>query len=230
MDINYISMLDKNSDKKGTCCVVMITHKPSLSGDEELSFKRCIDVCSPNRDVYLVIPDNIPQDYYKNLSKDLKIETIGNEWLSTYTNYNILVCCSLLYHKFKNYDYILVYQTDCWIYEDRLDYFVSLGYDYYGAPWPHHNDTVGNGGFSLRKVSKMIEITEKYPPIQGEPEDVWLCQRHGSDLNICDLKTACNFSMEVLTKRYADLIETEPMGLHSWMMRRFWGEKDKFKK
>jgi len=55
----------------------------------------------------------------------------------------------------------LVFQTDSMIFP-RNKYYVNyfLKYDYVGAFWPHLNN-VGNGGFSLRKKSKMIEIIEK---------------------------------------------------------------------
>lgn len=220
--VNWMSL----AEKKNTCCVVIITHKESLFGDEEMSIKRCIDVCSEKRDVFIVLPDSISLDYYKNLSKKLKIKTVGHEWLSSYKFYNCFLCSDVLYSMFADYDYILIYQTDCWIYEDRLDDFINLGYDYYGAPWPHEGNTVGNGGFSLRKVSKMREMVKKYPPIHGLNEDLWFCQKHGSDMNICDLKTACNFSMETITKNYLDMIDVRPMGLHSKMVRRYWKEPE----
>lgn len=73
------------------------------------------------------------------------------------------------------YDYIptetfLVFQTDtaiCGEDRDLLDHF--LEYDYVGAPW---KDAVGNGGLSLRKKSKMLEIIEKCPKGK-ENEDVY---------------------------------------------------------
>jgi hypothetical protein len=79
----------------------------------------------------------------------------------------------------KFYDHIptemfLVFQTDSMIFEknkDRINDF--LKYDYVGAPWKHHQNQVGNGGFSLRRKSKMIEIIEKEPKPQCPhfPED-----------------------------------------------------------
>lgn len=40
-----------------------------------------------------------------------------------------------------------------------------MKYDYVGAPWSHseHTGNVGNGGLSLRRKSKMLEILEKCP-------------------------------------------------------------------
>jgi hypothetical protein len=63
----------------------------------------------------------------------------------------------------------LIFQTDSMIsskYKDFIYEFIQ--YDYTGAPWP--NGAVGNGGLSLRRRSKMLEIAEKgsYSPPCGE--------------------------------------------------------------
>ena len=64
-----------------------------------------------------------------------------------------------------------------------------LNYDYIGAPWrnipynyqiegiPKVNQVVGNGGLSLRSVSKMIEALDEFPArnwlLHNYPEDVY---------------------------------------------------------
>ena len=71
----------------------------------------------------------------------------------------------------------LVFQTDTMIsslYKDYIYKFIK--YDYVGAPWHNgrkygwHNWSVGNGGLSLRRKSKMLEIAlkAKYPAPYGE--------------------------------------------------------------
>jgi len=68
------------------------------------------------------------------------------------------------------YDHIptetfLVFQTDAIIFSKHKHLINDfLQYDYVGAPWNHmpkNGQTVGNGGLSLRKKSKMLEIMEK---------------------------------------------------------------------
>ena len=60
---------------------------------------------------------------------------------------------------------ILVYQEDTVLFHGRIARF--LEYDYIGAPWPSNQDDnshgVGNGGFSLRSKSKLIECIENVP-------------------------------------------------------------------
>ena len=57
---------------------------------------------------------------------------------------------------------LLVYQEDTHLFHGNIDLF--LKYDYVGAPWPENQDDnslgVGNGGFSLRSKSKMIECID----------------------------------------------------------------------
>ncbi|KAJ3021568.1 hypothetical protein HKX48_008235 [Thoreauomyces humboldtii] len=49
-----------------------------------------------------------------------------------------------------------------------------LHYDYIGAPWPHLPDDIGgNGGFSMRKRSKLLQCLDKHTWQDGDwPEDV----------------------------------------------------------
>jgi hypothetical protein len=213
--------------EKESCCIVIITHKEQLNGDDEKSFLQALKVFGGKRDIRLVIPDNISTTYYEQYNDVIDLCKVPNERLSSIKAYNKFLCTSEFYGLFSDFDYILIYQTDCWVFEDRLDYFIEMGCDYYGAPWPHHNDTIGNGGFSLRKVSKMLEITNKYD-YKGDSllgnEDTWFCQTHKDDLNVCDLESGCNFSIEIANNHYLKKIDTTPMGFHGKGMIRFWDD------
>jgi hypothetical protein len=101
-----------------------------------------------------------------------------NERISL-VNLNIDALDLITYSKYLStksviYDYIdtdmfLIFQTDSMIMKKNShlinDY---LSYDYVGSPWaitgyiPTYNcNFIGNGGFSLRKKSKMLEIIDK---------------------------------------------------------------------
>ena len=95
----------------------------------------------------------------------------------------------------------LVFQTDTIIFEKHknlINYF--LKYNYVGAPWQHpHNNhqLVGNGGLSLRRKSKMIEIMEK----QGKndfPEDIYFSCFTDIDLYKPSSEEAKLFSVETI--------------------------------
>jgi len=66
----------------------------------------------------------------------------------------------------------LVFQTDSMICPaGRHLIHKFLEFDYVGAPWPWDHLKVGNGGFSLRRKSKMLEIIDASPPYTGPFED-----------------------------------------------------------
>lgn len=217
----------KNVSNYKSCCIVIPSYKERLNGNDEKSFIRTLQIFGGKRPIKIIVPDNINIEYYKQYTDYVEICKVNNEWLSSVKNYSAMCCNKEFWELFKEYDYVLICQTDCWIYDDKLDYFIDKGYDYYGAPWPHHKNTVGNGGLSLRKVNKMIEITTKYEyhadSLLGN-EDTWFCQTHKNNLNICDLDTACNFSIEFITKDYLNKIKTHPMGLHSKYTVPLWGD------
>lgn len=90
-------------------------------------------------------------------------------------------------------DTFLIFQTDSMIFHEnkhKIDKF--LQYDYVGAPW--HND-VGNGGFSLRKKNKMLEIIDKVP-YSNEPEDVYFSTQTIVPLHKPCIQVASEFSVE----------------------------------
>ena len=49
--------------------------------------------------------------------------------------------------------------------------------------------------------------------------DTWFCITHGDELNICDLETACNFSIESMKSSYFNKVKNIPMGFHGKLMR-----------
>ena len=62
---------------------------------------------------------------------------------------------------------LLIYQEDSFLFHSKgIDAFMK--YDYVGAPWLAHQDDnsygVGNGGFSLRSKSAMLEVIDKVRP------------------------------------------------------------------
>jgi len=72
-----------------------------------------------------------------------------------------------------------------------------LKYDYVGAPWSYKSYDVGNGGLSLRRKSKMIEIIQQEDDYRRDlPEDVFFAQSTKTHLNKPDVYEASRFSIE----------------------------------
>jgi hypothetical protein len=74
-----------------------------------------------------------------------------------------------------NTEIFLIFHLDAMIISENKDNINNfLMYDYFGAPWitSHPDDpTVGNGGLSLRRKSKLIETIKTYPYDDNTNED-----------------------------------------------------------
>jgi hypothetical protein len=101
----------------------------------------------------------------------------------------------------------LIFQTDSLLLRSGIDEF--LDYDYVGAPWrkPKEGQWVGNGGLSLRNVSKMLEICKKNPVTEQIWEDIYF-MKHMKGVGVADIETAMKFSME-------DVFSPNPLGVHN---------------
>ena len=170
---------------------------------------------------------------HKCIIKIIFLDDIHN---ITPSQYSTLLMSKNFWHKFVA-NKVLLYQEDTIIFHSKYDDF--LIYDYIGAPWPVSQDDnylgVGNGGFSLRSKSKMIEVIDKVSPnklILGEstirymkstgntiiPEDVYF-SKSLIDFNIgnvSDRHTANAFSQETIKHH-------NPFGGHNYWLSELGG-------
>ena len=122
----------------------------------------------------------------------------------TKQEYNNLLKTNEFWDKVKGKK-VLIFQTDSILIRHGIDEFLS--FDYVGAPWlkPKENSFVGNGGLSLRTVTKMKEICNKFGDSNEPMEDIFF-MTHLKE-NVADFETAKRFSVE-------DLHYPTPLGIH----------------
>jgi len=92
--------------------------------------------------------------------------------LSTLRDYNVLMTSLLFWDRWKDYDKVLIFQSDTEILDIGIEYF--LEWDYVGAPWKFQ-DHGGNGGLSIRNPKIMIEILNQATWSPACFEDVFFC-------------------------------------------------------
>lgn len=114
--------------------------------------------------------------------------------------YNLLLT-SVDFWNMVDGDHALTFQADSWVCgnaESTLSNFLkNHPCAYVGAPWFHHarcTKGVGNGGFSLRNVTAMREITARKGPAKIS-EDAWFCQNLDQS-QVCNASSAGHFSNE----------------------------------
>lgn len=148
--------------------VVIPIHKKTPSSDEQTSLRQCVSVLG-SRPLCIVCPHGLDVAKYvrviSDFGKTCSIERFPNRFFDGIKGYNLLMLDKSFYKRFANYQYMLIYQLDAWVFRDELDYWCSQGYDYIGAPWLEENEHgvleftgVGNGGFSLRRIQHFIDV------------------------------------------------------------------------
>lgn len=213
------------------CAVVSVVHKERLSNLDELGLKKLVKVFSKKRDLFLIVPENLDVSYYQtSFGYEFKIIRLKKDYFKSWHSYNWLCKTLDFYLPFENkYDYVLVHQLDAWCFEDKLDYFMDLGYDFYGGPitagcW-NDREMVGNGGLSLRKVKSFIEAIRKNYNEKNKyvAEDLYFCcdPAMSKDLKICPIDIALQFAFSSDTAEtfefwYKRTNEVLPMGIHNF--------------
>jgi len=114
--------------------VVIPVYKPALSRHEQLSLKQCCKVLG-SHPIVLIKPHSLPAEKFRVFKDDLRVESFDDHWFRNVSGYNQLMLCSDFYARFIDYDYILIYQLDAFVFRDDLSYWCKKNYDYIGAPW-----------------------------------------------------------------------------------------------
>ena len=210
---------------KEDCCVVIPVYAESLTNFERASLIRCTSILGNRRDIFLVAPKGLNLSIYYSTCPNyrFKVKRFSPEFFAGIDSYNELCKRHEFYESFSNYEFMLIYQLDSWVFYDDLDYFTSLEYDYFGAPWFKQNednayviDKCGNGGFSLRRISKFIEVCKeniKEADKSDVAEDIFFS--NNKDIKVCPLEIGVEFSFETFPSIiFKATNEKLPMGCH----------------
>jgi hypothetical protein len=128
--------------------------------------------------IRLVCPHGLDISCYKEIIPSIEIDFINPKWQSSYRMYNRLKISPFFYQKYKKYEFILTYELDAFVFRDELAYWCSQNYDYIGAPWfegfgqASSPISVGNSGFSLRRVNTALKALHRFSLI-NKPEEMW---------------------------------------------------------
>lgn len=111
-------------------------------------------------------------------------------------SYSELLLTEQFYERFIDYNFLLIYQLDAFVFSDKLQYFCNLGYDFIGAPackgnWRHYH--VGNGGFSLRNILSCLRVVKRKDTIIKNLIRMYMPNNWGED----DFFAFCGKSKEI---------------------------------
>ena len=162
--------------------VCIPSHKTKLSKEEVKNIN--ISIKNNNyRNFYFILPNNICKKFYKKNFSKIKIHCFDEKYFKSESTYNKFLLSKDLYLKFNQFKFMIICQTDAILVRDvsKLNIY---NYDFIGSPWKpsikinifdiygmssinkifnlqRNNISVGNGGLSVRKISKFFEVTKK---------------------------------------------------------------------
>jgi hypothetical protein len=171
--------------KNERCCAVVPiyrSHGEGLEGFNMRQSARALNYC----DIYVVHPETVDPKWMISIFPSARSVPLPNGWFESIHAYSELCLTVAFYELFKDYNYILILQTDAILLRDDLSYWTDQNYDYIGAPIgatinvydssivdglvPHNSyfrrivpkGVVGNGGLSLRRVSACIDVLSRH--------------------------------------------------------------------
>lgn len=146
---------------KKICVVVIPVHSDKPSELELISFQQCFKILGEHP-IFIVAPEGLNLEKYYAIISCFEVVFIDPIWQSSIKKYNKLKLSQFFYKLFDDYQYLLTYELDAFVFKDELLLWCDKGYDYIGSPWfvgydnPTHEFLgVGNSGFSLRNISAM---------------------------------------------------------------------------
>lgn len=226
--------------------VVPVYKSPSPS--ERISFTQCLKVLG-KYPITLVCSDQFEVDEYQEMaaehSRTLDIQRFDSSFFESINGYNKFMLNLDFYKRFERSKFILLYQTDCFVFTDELAEWCAKGYDYIGAAWPfdtsvwigHHYPWlvrkyyrtlgksrvphVGNGGLSLRKTGSFIKnlcLFQYWVKKWNHNEDTFISHClpvFNPFFKIPSQEEASMFSIDVSPEKYFNHGNL-PFGCHGW--------------
>ncbi len=220
--------------KKKQAAVVVPVYKEKLSELEQVSLKQLLRILGKHP-IFFVGPQGLHCDYGKG-TEDIPLVEFQAAYFASEASYSRLLLNPVFYRVFSEYEYILIYQLDAFVFNDRLLEFCNYGYDYWGAPvsrfpphWQALGLRVGNGGLSLRKVSSAIRALEETKDwVKADPfrdvleagEDLfWSClgKRKDYDFTCPPVNLAVQFAVqEDVCHAFRNFEKNNTFGCHGW--------------
>lgn len=158
-------------------CIVIPTHKGTFDKVEQISLRQLFYVIGDRYDTYYVCPNGTDMSEGFELLPYAKEEFFDEKHFNNGDiGYNTFCMRSEFYERFKDYEYMFIYQTDSIILYNAVDKYLQMGYDYYGAPLKHCEEEALCGGFSIRRIDKCLKLCKFFE----QPEfDVTFYKRSG---------------------------------------------------
>lgn len=118
---------------KKVAVIVPVYKEPTTL--EDISLQQCFKVLAKSHPIICIKPNsldlNTSYPFHSFVSFD-------DTYFKDIAGYNKLMLAEEFYGKFLDYEYILIYQLDAFVFKDELIFWCQKNLDYIGAPWLRH--------------------------------------------------------------------------------------------
>lgn len=150
-----------------TAAIVIPIYKDDLTPDEMVSLQQCFSILGKHK-IFFLSPNEMQSGkIHKEYTGKAAFIFLDDKYFKSIASYNYLMLSIWFYKLFQEYEYMLIYHLDAFVFRDDLDLWMEKGYSYIGAPWFMGNSNeaevddyfgVGNGGFSLRNIKDTLKV------------------------------------------------------------------------
>lgn len=188
---------------KSQIAVVLPIYKEEITPFEEIALQQCFNILFEYPIVF-VCPKKIEKgNFHSKYCEKCQFVFLEDVHLESINSYNFLMLSDWFYEFFLSFNYILIYQLDCFVFKDELKIWAEKGYSFIGAPWfdggLNFENTgkmkgVGNGGFSLRNVKDCIRILKSPKKVFSFNE--YACVLKQSNKSLVFLRSLKHFALK----------------------------------
>ena len=223
--------------EKSNEVIVVIPVYRSMTFFERVSMMQCLRILG-HYPIALFMGDTFCADEFLALHP-FRVERFKDDYFKSQKGYNALCLSDEFYERFSDYEYMLIYQLDAFVFSNQLMKFCLKGYDYIGAPllrgsWKGNRNRVGNGGFSLRNIKSCLRMLHDFPPekvfsTRSEPfiyEDMYFAacaDIKAANFKVPSMREAIEFSVDFdVFHCYRWMPKWLPFGCHAWDHADYW--------
>ncbi|MEM9411010.1 MAG: DUF5672 family protein, partial [Planctomycetota bacterium] len=148
--------------------ILIFHHSGHLKWYEEISLKQCFEILG-HHPIRLVCPAGTNLDRFIRIIPNIRVDFVPQAWMRRIQRYNRMKILPALYEKYSQFEFMLTYELDAFVFSDQLQTWCESEWDYVGAPWFVEPPTrpltylgVGNSGFSLRKIQQCIRVMNQF--------------------------------------------------------------------
>lgn len=151
------------SPTKSVAIMVPLSNRAELTADEQISLRHLRHFLGAY-DKFAIAPPGLEIDL-----PDFTLLRFDERYFGSAVNHKRLLFSPQFYQAFAEYEFLLTYHLDALVFSDELMNWCQRGFDFIGPPWVKHPDApyagkkkiegrVGNGGFSLKRVSSFLKV------------------------------------------------------------------------